>query len=710
MKKLKVNFAAVAALLAGVALSAETGTAAPKAMPPSYLGSSVYYQLVVQCFTEEGTIAAATKKLPFLKDAGVDVVLVSPIVEMDRNPDPASWSPRQRACGVNSPLNPWRISDFYKIDPVFGTADDFKAFVAEAHRLGLKACAEIAFNLIGSSATFVKEHPGCVMTASKGRDNLLNTYPAFLRANHSDPWMRDYFLKNYAWYFNTFNVDGFRYDYGDGLPADFRYASYAYIKSLRPESVTMSETFQDPRSQPGMFDLNYCDYNWGAIQGLAARKLKVRQFVKNLQNTKKRYGAHFRRVNAFDHHDIANNASMNTDDKHPQSKARMNGGRWESVYGQPLTDGLLAFIFTMEGVPMLYCGQEIADSSLHCLFGVGGRQKHFIDWKQAETPAGRERLKLVKFFSELRHANPDFFDGPCYFKDTEYPDDILFLVRSLKAGEFRTAINFSEATRRIRLMPNCQLLVSAPGVSLEGDFLTLPSRCWAVLKRVTSSEVLGRPPSDAIVLFDGTQKSLDENWCDNRGGKSRWKCVDGAVESTRGAGNLCSRRKFADVQLHVEWRTPLDPGTNRMNRGNSGVFLFGDLYEVQVFESYETNPADMKFPFYADGQAASIYGQNPPLVNPTRKPGEWQAYDIVFHPPVFKDNACVHPATLTVFLNGVLVQDHWELEGPTWHCKRTYQVKPKFARDSIQFQEHNCPVRFRNVWVRELPSRHRARP
>ena len=230
------------------------------------------------------------------------------------------------------------------------------------------------------------------------------------------------------------------------------------------------------------------------------------------------------------------------------------------------------------------------------------------------------------------------------------------------------------------------------------------------VKRVTPAAVAGQPPSDAIVLFDGTQKSLETNWCDDRGNKSRWKCVDGAVEATLGAGNLRTRRTFGDVQLHVEWRTPVEPGTNPMNRGNSGVFLLGDLYEVQVFESYETNPADMKFHFYADGQAASIYGQNPPLVNPTRKPGEWQTYDIVFHPPVFKDNTCLHPGTMTVFLNGVLVQDHWELEGPTWHCRRTYQVKPRSSQDVIRLQGHHCPVRFRNIWVRELPSRHAPRP
>jgi hypothetical protein len=114
----------------------------------------------------------------------------------------------------------------------------------------------------------------------------------------------------------------------------------------------------------------------------------------------------------------------------------------------------------------------------------------------------------------------------------------------------------------------------------------------------------------------------------------------------------------------------------------------------------------MKNPNYADGQAGAVYGQNPPLVNPTRKPGEWQAYDIVFHQPVFEGDKCVHPGSLTVFLNGVLVQDHWEIEGPTWHMRRTRQEKPRSTKGSIQFQDHGNPVHFRNVWVREIPSRY----
>ena len=213
----------------------------------------------------------------------------------------------------------------------------------------------------------------------------------------------------------------------------------------------------------------------------------------------------------------------------------------------------------------------------------------------------------------------------------------------------------------------------------------------------------GQPPSDAIVLFDGTEKSFNENWCDARGGKSRWKFVNGTMESVRSAGNICTRRKFGDVQLHVEWQAPVRVQGFGQGRGNSGVFVMDGLYEIQVLDSYETDPKNLKNPNYPDGMAGAVYGQNPPLVNPSRAPGEWQTYDIIYHRPVFEGDRCVRPGTYTVLFNGVLIQDHWEVEGPTWYTRRTRQIKPP-ETGSIQFQDHGNPVHYRNVWVREIPS------
>jgi hypothetical protein len=141
--------------------------------------------------------------------------------------------------------------------------------------------------------------------------------------------------------------------------------------------------------------------------------------------------------------------------------------------------------------------------------------------------------------------------------------------------------------------------------------------------------------------------------------------------------------------------------------GNSGVFLMNN-YEVQVLESYGTNPADMKNPNYADGQAGAIYAQNPPMVNPARKPGEWQTYDIIFHQPIWDGIKLLHPASITVLFNGVVVQDHWEMDRFTsWKVRNP--VTPHADKLPLSFQDHGCEVHYRNIWIREIPSRYANR-
>ncbi len=200
-----------------------------------------------------------------------------------------------------------------------------------------------------------------------------------------------------------------------------------------------------------------------------------------------------------------------------------------------------------------------------------------------------------------------------------------------------------------------------------------------------------RAPSDAIVLFDGTDLS---QWGSLRGGDARWAVADGAMTAAAGSGDIVTRQAFGDVQLHVEWRTPEVVEGEGQGRGNSGVFLM-QRYEVQVLDSYDNRT-------YSNGQAASIYKQFIPLVNASRGPGQWQSYDIVFHAPRFaSDGSLDHPAVMTVLHNGVLVQDHAVLRGPTVYIgDPAYEVHG--ARAPIQLQDHGNPVSYRNIWVREL--------
>jgi hypothetical protein len=206
----------------------------------------------------------------------------------------------------------------------------------------------------------------------------------------------------------------------------------------------------------------------------------------------------------------------------------------------------------------------------------------------------------------------------------------------------------------------------------------------------SSQEAAGRAPSDATVLFDGKDLSA---WNGKDGGAAKWKVSEGYFEVVPKTGIIQTKASFGSIQLHVEFREPSPAVGEDQDRGNSGVFLMG-LYEIQVLDSYQSKT-------YADGQAGAVYGQYPPAVNASRKPGEWQAYDIVFHAPKFASDGKVETkARVTVIHNGVLVQDNVEIQGTT--STPTPEYKNTAAKLPLTLQDHNHPVRYRNIWVREI--------
>jgi hypothetical protein len=200
----------------------------------------------------------------------------------------------------------------------------------------------------------------------------------------------------------------------------------------------------------------------------------------------------------------------------------------------------------------------------------------------------------------------------------------------------------------------------------------------------------GPPPADAIVLFGGTNLS---QWRSEQGGReAAWEVKDG-VATVNGAGNIATKQPFGDCQLHIEWATPAVVSGRGQGRGNSGV-IFQGRYEVQILDSYQNST-------YFNGQAGALYNTYAPLVNVSRKPGEWQSYDIIFHAPRFSENGELSKAgTLTVLQNGVLVQDHVEIKGSTVFSPPRYQPHP--LKQSLVLQDHGNPVQFRNIWIREL--------
>lgn len=272
----------------------------------------------------------------------------------------------------------------------------------------------------------------------------------------------------------------------------------------------------------------------------------------------------------------------------------------------------------------------------------------------------------------------------------------------------------SDNSPKLMLLPIfvlCCITVQAQEVKPE------ESEVWEpVPPVVTPGDVLGleEPPSDAIILFDGEDlsewqkpqfrgepttadgveemlKKWDENFTHE---EAQWNISDGDLVVNPGTGAIETKQGFDNFQLHIEWLAPVDEGKSGQGYSNSGVFLMS-LYEIQVLNSYENET-------YSNGQAGSIYKQHIPLVNASRPPGEWQAYDIIFKAPEFNnDGSLVSPARVTAFHNGVLIQDNVELEGPT-----VYIDEPRYVSHPdempLRLQDHGNPVRFRNIWIRPL--------
>lgn len=232
--------------------------------------------------------------------------------------------------------------------------------------------------------------------------------------------------------------------------------------------------------------------------------------------------------------------------------------------------------------------------------------------------------------------------------------------------------------------PFLSLLFATPLFAQSTEYL--PGIEWPEPPVVTPSDNGSDPPSDAIILFDGTDKSAWE-------GADEWKVEDGALVA--GKGNIKTKQGFGDMQLHIEWSSPEPkPDQEGQQRGNSGIFLM-DTYELQVLDSYNSKT-------YPDGQAGSLYKQTPPMANAMRPPGEWNVYDVAWTAPRFKEDGSLEsPAKITVFHNGVLVQNGFELKGGTyWHEPASYTKHD--AKLPIQLQDHGNPVKFRNIWVREV--------
>jgi cyclomaltodextrinase / maltogenic alpha-amylase / neopullulanase len=421
MNRTLIGVASLLALAACVSAAAPTPLNEREARPSAeWVTRGVMYQIQPRAFTPEGTLRAATARLPKVAELGFDIIYLCPVFVADDDPNVQGWSPRQKKSGMNNPRNPYRMKDYYHVDPEYGTDDDLKAFIAEAHRLGMRVLLDMVYLHCGPNAVFLAEHPDFVKRDAEG--NVAVAGWGFPALNLANPELREYLWKNMEYWVREFGADGFRCDVSDGIPLDFWETARDRLEKIRPDVCMLAEGTRR-EDQLKAFDL---DYGWGFKWDNAA---SVRKQWEKMRDERPRGGARF--IRFIDNHDIANDSYDN---------------RIEKAWGTRWVNATLVALFTLDGVPMIYNGQEVADTARHSIFG-----RSPIDWASGDTPTGKTRFAFCQQLCATRHAERALTHGAVVWLDNDQPDAVLSFLRRAAGEEILSVVNLSDHALKVRV-------------------------------------------------------------------------------------------------------------------------------------------------------------------------------------------------------------------------------------------------------------------
>jgi glycosidase len=445
---------------AAVSLAAEVPLAQRQArVSPQWLTQGILYQVWLRGLTPEGTLKAATGRLPKVAELGATVVYLSPVCLQDDDMRKEHWSPRQRK--TDNPKNPYRIKDYFEVDPEYGTKEDLHAFVKEAHRLGLRVLMDMVYVHCGPTAKIIAEHPDFLKRNKDGSLKLAQWgFPAIDFAN---PALREYFWKNLEYWVKDFDVDGFRCDVADGIPLAFWETARERLEKIRPDIGILAEGLRK-EDQLKAFDL---DYGWG-YDGKWSDAGKVRAQWERMAAERPCGGAKFARF--IENHDIVQDAGTN---------------RFDKAWGVRHVDAVLVALFTLDGVPFLYNGQEVAETARQSLYA-----KWPADWAHGETPEGQARFALCQKLCKLRRTERALKQGSVEWLDNDAPVTVLSFLRKSGSEQILTVVNLKDSPVAVRIerrvpaesavtLLNC----GVKGVESKGEalLLTLDSAgYWAV--------------------------------------------------------------------------------------------------------------------------------------------------------------------------------------------------------------------------------------
>lgn len=402
---------------------------------PAYLKRATVYQIVLRNFTRDGNFRAAAEMLDHVRAVGIDAVYLTPFVEMDRDMDRAGWSPRQIASGFGSPKNPYRISDYDKIDPEYGTDADFKAFNDRAHALGMKVYMDLVYLHCGPNNVLKDRFPDAFQRNADG--TVKTTYWHFPYVNFASKGVRKYLIDSML-HWMRLGCDGFRCDVGDAVPIDFWVEAVTACQKVNPELVMINEGTK-PEWLEKAFDACYA-WPFGKTIRLAMNPKGLGQPMKaaTLAERMDAVRAYEAKLPAdalmfcyLDNHDTAADDGEN---------------RFDRV--QPVAAGNAAFVLTFlrRGLPLIFNGNEIADNSLNSFFGPvehAARAARTVDWARALQPAGQKRLALVRTLVKMRHEDPIWSEGAMEWVTDGEAQGVVAFVRTLGARRVLVAANLT---------------------------------------------------------------------------------------------------------------------------------------------------------------------------------------------------------------------------------------------------------------------------
>ncbi|MCQ2389486.1 MAG: alpha-amylase family glycosyl hydrolase, partial [Kiritimatiellae bacterium] len=407
--------------------------AAPWA-PPAYLERAVVYQLVLRNCTRDGNFKAAAKMLPHVRSAGVDVVYLTPFVEMDRDMDESGWSPRQIASGFHTPKNPYRISDYDKIDPEYGTDADFKAFNDEVHRLGMKTYMDLVYLHCGPNNVLKDKFPDAFQRNPDG--TVRTTQWRFPYVNFASKAVRKYLVDSML-HWIALGCDGFRCDVGDQVPIDFWQEAALACRKVKPDLAMINEGSK-PEWLEKAFDACYAwPFSFAVRSQIAAGRDVTCWDVEGTNLVQK-----MRHVRAYEA-GIPRNALMFCFMDNHDTAADDRENRFDRIL--PVEAGNAAFTLTFlrRGLPLLFNGNEIADNSLNTFFAPVedvGRARKTVDWGRALQPEGRKRLEHVRALAKLRHEHPAFGGGEMTWLAGGEPNGVAAFTRASADGKTRMLV------------------------------------------------------------------------------------------------------------------------------------------------------------------------------------------------------------------------------------------------------------------------------